>query len=82
MLFGQVMNFWAIALFDQSVVFFYVVLATVGAAEVVTLGVAAEGADDQTTRVRLARTAGDLRTGKQRRDSKPLVLSGWSSGVR
>jgi hypothetical protein len=31
MLFGQVMNFWSISLFDQSVSFFYLVLATIGA---------------------------------------------------
>jgi hypothetical protein len=31
-LFGQVVNFWSITLFDQSVSFFYLVLAMIGAA--------------------------------------------------
>jgi hypothetical protein len=31
MLFGQVINFWSISLFDQSVSFFYLLLATIGA---------------------------------------------------
>lgn len=31
MLFGQVINFWSISLFDQSVAFFYLVLAMIGA---------------------------------------------------
>jgi len=31
MLFGQVVNFWSISLFDQSVSFFYLVLAAIGA---------------------------------------------------
>jgi hypothetical protein len=30
MLFGQVMNFWSISLFDQSVSFFYLILAAIG----------------------------------------------------
>lgn len=33
MLFGQVVNFWSISLFDQSVSFFYLVLAMIGALE-------------------------------------------------
>lgn len=33
MLFGQVMNFWSISLFDQSVSFFYLVLAMIGAVQ-------------------------------------------------
>jgi hypothetical protein len=33
MLFGQIMNFWSISLFDQSISFFYFVLATVGAVQ-------------------------------------------------
>jgi hypothetical protein len=31
MLFGQVVNFWSISLFDQSVSFFYLILATIAA---------------------------------------------------
>jgi O-antigen ligase len=34
MLFGQAMNFWSISLFDQSVSFFYLVLASIGAVRV------------------------------------------------
>ncbi|MCI0591399.1 MAG: hypothetical protein L0Y67_07350 [Gammaproteobacteria bacterium] len=34
-LFGHVMNFFSISLFDQSVVFFYLVLAAIGAVQVV-----------------------------------------------
>jgi hypothetical protein len=33
MLFGHVINFWSISLFDQSVSFFYLVLATIGAVQ-------------------------------------------------
>jgi hypothetical protein len=33
MLFGQVVNFWSISLFDQSVSFFYLVLAGIGAVQ-------------------------------------------------
>jgi Na+/H+-dicarboxylate symporter len=34
MLFAQAVNFWSISLFDQSVSFFYVVLAAIGAVHV------------------------------------------------
>jgi hypothetical protein len=34
-LFGHVMNFWSISLFDQSVVFFYLILAGISAVQVV-----------------------------------------------
>jgi hypothetical protein len=34
MLFAHVVNFWAISLFDQSVIFMYLVLATIAAAVV------------------------------------------------
>jgi hypothetical protein len=33
MLFGQVINFWSISLFDQSIFFFYLVLAMIGAVQ-------------------------------------------------
>ena len=34
LLFGHVINFWSITLFDQSISFFYLVLATIGAIQV------------------------------------------------
>jgi len=33
-LFGHVWNFWSISLFDQSVVFFYLILASISAVQV------------------------------------------------
>jgi hypothetical protein len=42
MLFGHVVNFWSISLFDQSVSFFYLVLATIGAIGLPVAAVASE----------------------------------------
>jgi hypothetical protein len=42
MLFGQVINFWSISLFDQSVSYFYLVLAAIGAVQAPVAAVAKE----------------------------------------
>ena len=57
MLFGQVINFWSISLFDQSISFFYLILATIGAVGLTEVAVARDllpGSRDLGTRDALA----------------------------
>jgi hypothetical protein len=54
MLFGYTVNFWSITLFDQSVSFFYLVLAAIGAIQLPAL-VMAERRLDDTARTRAER---------------------------
>jgi hypothetical protein len=73
MLFGQVVNFWSISLFDQSVSFFYLVLATIGAVQLR----AAVGA----TETRPSVHAEPLQRGRQALNARPAEgTKDWRQG--
>jgi len=55
MLFGQLMNFWSISLFDQSIAFFYLLLASIGAIHVSVAAVAKERLPAAPERAKLER---------------------------
>jgi hypothetical protein len=72
MLFGQVMTFWSISLFDQSVSFFYLVLATIGAVQLPVAMVAEQN---------LARSTAPGKTEWRSLKARPCVARGRRDGV-
>jgi hypothetical protein len=77
MLFGQVMNFWSISLFDQSVSFFYLMLVCIGAVQV-QMAVAARTRSVRAERRRQEPERLTVPTPSTRGAGR-LVLPGWPS---
>ena len=74
MLFGHVANFWSISLFDQSVSFFYLILATIGAIQLPVAAAAAARAP----------VGAGWRKAASAPPERPVVLpapAGWNGGA-